>query len=414
MNRVVITGVGAVTPLGKGVPALMQGLAEGRSAVRRMEGWEQYKGLRSLVAAPSDLVDERLIPRQQRRSMGRMSLFAAQAAEEALADAALDPGVVASSGRLGCVIGSTTGSAISLNQVFETMLPARDLTQLTSMMFFQCLSHTAAMNVGQFLGLRGMTLATCSACCSALQAIGAGYDAIRLGRQDLMLCGGAEEIHPTVTGSFDMLMATSIGYNDRPAETPRPFDRDRDGLVCGDGAGVLLLEERDRAIARGARIHAEIAGYHTCTSGTHVSESNREAVAECMRGALDQAGIGASEVDYVNAHATATRQGDAEEAAAIREVFGGETPVSSLKGYLGHTLGASGAIELIASLGMMARGVILPTLNLRTVADDCAGVRHVTAAERRQVGTVLKNSFAFGGINACLVCRRAGRAGGGG
>ena len=262
--------------------------------------------------------------------------------------------------RIGCVIGSTMGSAKSINDTFETMLPDKDLSRLNSTMFFQCMSHTAAVNVAQYLGLNGTIMAPAAACASALHAIGTGYDLIRLGRQDVLLCGGAEELHPTVTGSFDILFATSTKYNDRPQQTPRPFDRDRDGLVCGEGSGLVVLEDYDRAIKRNARIYAEIIGYSTTANGLHVSQSNRESMVSCMQQALEEAGAKPASIDYVNAHATATLQGDQEEAEAIREVFGATVPVSSLKGYIGHTLGASGAIELAASLVDDGAGRDLP------------------------------------------------------
>jgi 3-oxoacyl-[acyl-carrier-protein] synthase II len=298
------------------------------------------------------------------------------------------------------------GSAKSINDAFETMLPNKDLSRLNSTMFFQCMSHTAAVNVAQYLGLNGTIMAPAAACASALHAIGAGYDLIRLGRQDVLLCGGAEELHPTVTGSFDILFATSTKYNDTPQKTPRPFDRDRDGLVCGEGSGLLVLEDYERAIKRNAKIYAEIIGYSTTANGLHVSQSNRESMVVCMQQALRDARIKAEEVDYVNAHATATLQGDQEEAEAIGQVFGPAVPVSSLKGYIGHTLGASGAIELAASLSMMERGVIYPTRNLDTVGSECQGIHHVMQPLKKQVRTVLKNGFAFGGINAALVCRK--------
>ena len=405
LNRVVITGMGCVTPLGRGVPAVLAGFEAGHSAVRKMDGWEQYKGLRSLVGATAELKDEKLIPRQQRRSMGRMSLFAAQAAQDALADTGLERDAAAS-GRMGCIIGSTTGSAISINQAFETMLPDRDLANLSATSFFHCISHTAAMNVAQFLGINGYVTSTCAACASALQALGVGYDLIRLGRQDLMLCGGAEELHPTVTGSFDLLFATSTKFNQQPQLTPRPFDRDRDGLVCGEGSGLLMLENYEHARQRNARIYAEVLGYHTCNSGDHVSESSQPAMATCMREALRHAGLEAVEVDYLNAHATATLQGDREEAQAIREVFGDRVPVSSFKGYLGHTLGASAAIELAVALQGMRNDTLYPTHNLENVSAECAGIQHIIGAPLRQPARVLvKNSFAFGGISAVLVCK---------
>lgn len=405
LKRVVITGVGAVSPLGNDVPSLIEGVQQGKSAVQYMEGWKQYTGLRSLVGAPAELKNEKSIPRQSRRSMGRMSFFAVQATQQALADSGLEQKKL-SSGRVGCIIGSTMGGAESLNDAFETMLPEKDLSQLTSMKFFQCVSHTAAMNVAQYLGLTGCVMATSAACASASQALGAGYDLIRLGKQDVVLCGGAEELHPTVTGSFDVLFATSVNFNDVPQRTPRPFDRERDGLVCGEGSGILVLEEYEHALRRKAKIYAEIAGYHTCGSGVHVSQSNRDAMVLCLRGALASAHVSSSEVDYINAHATATLQGDKEEAEAIKELFGDAVPVSGLKGYIGHTLGASGSLELIVSLAMMEKGVIYPTLNLKTVSLDCEGIHHVMHPLAWDIGVMVKNCFAFGGINAALVCKK--------
>lgn len=405
LKRVVITGIGVVSPFGNGVPALMQGIEEGRSAVRFMEGWDQYNGLQSLVAAPVEMQGEMSIPRLKRRSMGRMSIFAAQAADEALADAGI---TLADEDlwRVGCIIGSTMGSAKSINDVFETMLPDKDLSKLNSTMFFQCMSHTATINVAQYLGLNGTIMAASAACASALHAIGIGYDLIRLGRQDILLCGGAEELHPTVTGSFDILFATSTKYNDNPQKTSRPFDRDRDGLVCGEGSGILVLEDYDRAVRRNATIYAEITGFSTTASGVHVSQSNKESMVTCIKQALADSGVKAEDIDYINAHATATLQGDQEEAEAIREIFGASVPVSCLKGYIGHTLGAAGAIELAATLKMMESGVIYPTLNLENVSDDCQGIQHVMRPLQKPVNTVLKNGFAFGGINAALVCKK--------
>jgi 3-oxoacyl-[acyl-carrier-protein] synthase II len=405
LRRVVITGIGVVSPFGNGVPALMEGITEGRSAVRFMDGWEQYNGLQSLVGAPVEMQGEMSIPRLKRRSMGRMSIFAAQAADEALADAGI---ILADEDlwRVGCVIGSSMGSAKSINDAFETMLPGKDLSKLNSTMFFQCMSHTATVNVAQYLGLSGMVMAASAACASALHSIGIGYDLIRLGRQDILLCGGAEELHPTVTGSFDILFATSTKYNDSPQKTPRPFDRDRDGLVCGEGSGILVLEDYERAVRRNATIYAEITGFSTTANGIHVSQSNRESMITCIRQALEDSGIHAEQIDYINAHATATLQGDQEEAEAIREIFGTSVPVSCLKGYIGHTLGAAGAIELIAALKMMEQGVIYPTLNLENVSQDCEGIQHVMHPLKKQLNTVLKNGFAFGGINAALVCKK--------
>ncbi len=407
MRRVAITGVGAVTPLGNSVEAFISGIERGQCATEFIPEWQKYKGLRCLVGAPVRMQDELLIPRQNRRSMGRLSIFAVQAAQQALRDAKILPEELSSS-RLGCVIGSTMGSAESIAEAFETILPDNDLAKLTSTKFFQCVSHTAAMNVAQYLGIIGVVMATNAACASALQAIGAGYNLIRLGEQDIMVCGGAEGLHPTVVGSFDVLFAASSGFNQSPKKTPRPFDAKRDGLVCGEGSGIVILEDYEKAKKRKAKIYAEIIGYSTHGNGSHVSESNREAIVLCVEEALQRAAVSPQDIGYINAHATATIQGDKEEAAAIRQIFGDTVPVSSLKGNIGHTLGASGAIELIASLMMMERSVIYPTLNLEEPDKDCQGIKHIMKPLNKEINILLKNCFAFGGINAALVCKKEG------
>ena len=405
LKRAVITGMGTVSPLGSDVAEMLEGLNASRSAVRFMEGWDAYKGLHSLVAAPAMAKDALSIPRQSRRSMGPMSIYSVQAAQEAMSSSSLPEGLL-KSGRVGCIIGSTMGGTQSINDIYVNMASYKDLSQLTSMEFFKCMSHTAALNVSQHFGINGIVMATSAACASGLQAIGAAYDLIRLGSQDAVLCGGAEELFPTVTGAFDILFATSTKYNDRPELTPRPFDADRDGLVCGEGAGILVVEEYEHARARGAKIDAEIVGYHTCASGLHVSQSSKDALVVSMRGALSAAKIDPGDVDYINAHATATLQGDKEEAEAIRDIFGDKVPVSSLKGYMGHTLGASGAIESIASLLMMRSGQIYPTKNLDRVADDCQGIWHVQKVLKRPVNCIVKNAFALGGLTASLILKR--------
>ncbi len=405
LKRVVITGLGAITPLGNSVGELICAIESGKSAVEYIPEWEDTIGLRCKVGAYVRMENEKLIPRQSRRSMGRLSIFAVQAAEQAIKDANIRPEQL-TGGRLGCVIGSTMGSAESLAEAFEIMSADKDLSKLPSTKFFQCVSHTAAMNVAQYLGITGYVLATSAACASALQAIGAGFDAIRLGKQDIMLCGGAEGLHPTVVGSFDVLYATSSNYNKEPKKTPRPFDSKRDGLVCGEGSGILVLEDLELARKRGAKIYAEIIGYNSCGNGSHVSESNHQAIVFCIEEALKSAGVNPKDVDYINAHATATIQGDKEEAFAIRQIFQDGVPVSSLKGYLGHTLGASGAIELIASLIMMQKSRIYPTLNLEEPDKDCQGIDHVMKLQDKKINILLKNCFAFGGINAALVCKK--------
>ncbi|MCR4288691.1 MAG: beta-ketoacyl-ACP synthase [Candidatus Scalindua sp.] len=405
MKRVVITGRGVVSALGSDLSSLMEGLSEGKSSVKAMPDWEGYKGLRSLLGAPAELQNEKEIPRKARRSMGRLSLFGVKAAEQAIRDGKVDENLLTSN-RFGCVMGSTMGGAGDFLEAFSTILRNYDISELSSMSFFKCLSHTVTMNVAQYLGIKGYVMAASAACASSLQALGLGYELIRSGRQDVLLCGGAEELHPIVTGTFDILYATSTHYNETPSLSPRPFDKKRDGLVCGEGAGVLLLEEYEHAINRGAPIYGEVIGYSTCGSGTHVSQSSREGMRACMKDALKDAQLNPEDVDYVSAHATATLQGDQAEAAAIGDVFGGQVPVSSLKGYIGHTLGASGAIELAASLEMIAQSIIYPTLNLYDIDPQCNQITHVMKPLKKDIRVVVKNCFAFGGINAALIVRK--------
>ncbi len=368
-----------------------------------MPFWSEYEGLRSLVAAPCEIRGEGEIPRKVRRSMSPMSIMAAQAADEAFSEAGLDKASIGD-GRCGCVTGSTMGSAKVINEAYELVLPEKDFSKLTSMMFFKCMAHSVSANLSQHLGLSGVQMATSAACASGLQAVCTGYDLIRSGRQDVVLCGGAEEIHPTVTGIFDLLYATSTGFNDSPSETPRPFDSRRDGLVCGEGAGILVLESLEHAVARSATIIAEILGYSSLCSADHLSQSDSDSMTRCMRGALADAETAPEEIDYVCAHATGTLQGDAAEALSIANVFGSKVPVSSLKGYIGHTLGASGAIELIAALTMMKNNTLIPGLNLDKPADDCSGISHLKKPQGANVRRFIKNSFAFGGVNVSLVC----------
>ena len=262
-------------------------------------------------------------------------------------------------------------------------------------------------DVAQMLGIRGEVLSPAAACASSLQAIGLGFQLIRAGVLDMAFCGGAEEVNSMVVGSFESIFATApAARNNNPESASRPFDAQRDGLVCGEGAGVIVLESLDSALARNAVIFGEIAGYNTSASGSHISQSDAGAIRDCINAALHDAGVSPGDIDYVSAHATGTIQGDASESEALRQVFGGSVPVSSLKGGLGHTMGASGAIELAACLMMMRDGVIYPTRNLEQPAEDCQGLNHVRQLTSAKINCFIKNCFAFGGINAVLVCRR--------
>ena len=405
MRRVVITGYGVVTPIGYSVPEMMAGLAEGACATKRMPAeWNKFGPLRCQVGAPIEVRDPKAIPRPQRRTMSTMSIIGVQATIQAMAHAGLDPADVPNNPRFGCIMGSTTGSPEAITRTYELLIGTHEYMMLGASEFFRCVSHTVALNVAQYLSVKGVVSATSAACASGLQAVGAAADQIRLGRQDVMVCGGAEELHETTVGSFDILYAASSKFNDSPSLTPRPFDTKRDGLVCGAGAGVIVVEEYEHAIKRGATIHAEILGYHTCSNGTHVSQSDESSMITCMNTALEEAKLKASDIGYVGAHATGTEQGDAAEARALGGVFGANVPVSSLKGNMGHTLGASGPIELAATIEMMKTGTIYPTHHLDEIDPACGGILHVQQKRPHKFDKFLKNSFAFGGINSAIAC----------
>jgi 3-oxoacyl-[acyl-carrier-protein] synthase II len=273
-------------------------------------------------------------------------------------------------------------------------------------MFFKTMNHSCASNTAQALGIRGRVVSPSVACATGTLAIGLAYENILYGVANIMICGGTDEHHVLATAVFDIMSAASCNYNDNPHQTPRPFDVDRDGVVCAEGAGIVILEELEHARERGANILGEIIGFATFSSPGDIANSDSETMADCMDCALSQAGIGAEDVGYVSAHATATTQGDIAEARAICKAVGDKVPVSSLKGHLGHTMAASGALELIASLEMMHNGVLIPTRNLVTVDPDCDVVNLILTKEDITGNVVLKNSFALGGINATILIRR--------
>ncbi len=401
MKRVVITGTGIISPLGNDIASVEDGLRSGRSGIVAMKDWASVAGLRSLVAGLAADFDQKRIPRRARRTMGRVAIMAALAAEDAVADAGLSSEFL-ESGDVGLAISSTTGSPQQMEE-FYTEFASKGVEEQKGTTFMKVMGHTAAANAALHLKVAGRLISPTGACSSSTQSIGLGFEAIKFGLQQAMICGGAEELHPTTAGTFDIVHAASTTFNDRPTHTPRPFDADRDGLVVGEGAAVIVLEERERALARGATVYGEILSFATCGSGLHISAPSSEDMLRCMRGALAGAELRPEDIDYVNAHASGTKLGDSVEAASTRELFGATVPVSGTKGYIGHTLGACGAMETIFCLLMMRSGFIAPTLNLENVSEDCRGLLHVQQEIKTQLSRVLNNSFAFGGINASLV-----------
>ena len=309
------------------------------------------------------------------------------------------------SGRVGVAVGSTTGSPKTYEQFYREFLPKNSIEGIRSGVFFRIMGHSCAANICLALGISGEQWAPPSACSSAAQAIGLGYLLIQAGRQEAMLCGGADEVHPSVTMVFDIVKAASQMHI-LPLATPRPFDLDRDGIVCGGGSGVLVLESLDSALRRKAKIYCEVLGFGHVTDCTHIANPHETSMARAMQNALADAGIDRQAIDYVNAHATGTRLGDIAEASAIYQTFGKDVPVSSLKGHIAHTLGAAGALETIVLLEMLKRQEVVPTLNLEKPDPACHGLNLIQSVGRLPLDTVLKNSFALGGVNAALVLKR--------
>lgn len=405
-HRVVVTGMAGISPLGNDWPAVHRRLVAGRNVITRIDAWTGYKGLNShlgAVAAPFELPPS--FNRKTTRSMGRVALLATLATEWALADAGLLGDPVLTSGRAGIAYGSATGSPDALED-FTGVVWSKSRDGLSATTYLKMMSHTTAANIGVFFGITGRVIPTCSACTSGSQGIGFGYEAIRSGKQTVMVTGGAEELDVREVAIFDTLFATSQ-RNDAPETTPRAFDRDRDGLVLGEGAGTLILEERGHAMARGAPIYAEVVGFGTNSDGSHVTAPNTPTMQAAMELALEDAALRPEAIGYVNAHGTATEQGDAAESRATSAVIGARTPVSTLKNYMGHTLGACGALEAWMTIEMMRAGWFAPNVNLDHPDPACAALDYVVGSGRPlECEYVMKNNFAIGGINTSLIFRR--------
>jgi 3-oxoacyl-[acyl-carrier-protein] synthase II len=405
-RRVAVTGMGIVSPLGDTLGKSLGGLREGRHGIVRMEDWDRVSHLATRLGAPVRTELTAKIPRRASRTMGRVSLLASAATEQALTDAGIGPDEI-HSGAVGLAYGSTHGSSSANEEWARKLIENHGFLGLASTSYLKFMSHTAATNLAVHFGFRGRILTTCAACVSASQAIGYAYENIKHGLADVMVAGGAEELHFSHAGVFDIMYATSRAFNDRPDLTPRPFDEKHDGLVVGEGAGTFVLEEWDRAKKAGKQIYAEIVGFGTNCDGQHATSPSADGMRGAMQLALKDAGLEPTQIDYVNAHATGTPVGDAAESLATHGLFGSRVPVSSLKGHLGHTLGACGAIEAALTIGMLRGDWIAPTKNLEEVDPRCAALDYVRGEPRdAKLSAVMSNKFAFGGMNTSLVFRR--------
>jgi len=406
MNRVVITGMAGLSPIGLDWESVSHNLKNMNTGIRYMEDWEKYQGLDTRLAAPIfDFEKPEHYTRKQTRSMGRVALMATRATELALEQAGLLNDERIQDGRMGVSFGSSSGTPDAAAD-FAQMKLNNSTRGLTATSYIKMMAHTAPVNIGVFFGLKGRVITTSSACTSGSQGIGYAYEAIKFGRQEMMIAGGCEELCATEAAVFDTLFATST-KNDTPDKTPTPFDKNRDGLVIGEGAGSLVLETLESAQARGANILAEIVGFGSNSDGTHVTQPNAGTMQKAMEAALKDAAIDASSIGYVSAHGTSTDRGDVAETTATFNVFGKNIAISSMKSFTGHTLGACGALEAWASINMMNEGWFHATANLSEIDPECGDLDYIKD-EPRQLDTnyVMSNNFAFGGINTSLIFKR--------
>jgi 3-oxoacyl-[acyl-carrier-protein] synthase II len=406
MKRVVVTGMAGITSLGSDWPTIETRLRDAVSGIKAMPEWDRYRDINTRLAGPvTDFVLPPHFTRKALRTMGRVAQLGVRATELALIDAGLREDPQIRSGAMGVAYGSSTGSTDAIREFF-TLLSTGENGAISATTYVRMMGHTAAVNIGVYFGLKGRVIPTSSACTSGSQGIGYAYEAIKFGKQAMMVAGGGEELCVTEAAVFDTLFATST-RNHAPTTTPSPFDRDRDGLVIGEGACTLILEELEHARARGARIYAEIVGFGSNSDGDHVTQPNKLTMETAMRLALDDAQLPPQAIGYVNAHGTATERGDIAESQATQNLYGKHVPISSFKGNLGHTLGACGAIESWFTVEMLRKDWYAPTLNLHNIDPRCGELDYIVGEGRKlQCEYAMNNNFAFGGINTSLIFRR--------
>lgn len=402
MRRVVITGIGIVSCLGNDKETVTEALRNGRSGIRYREDYAEL-GLRSRVAGVVDLDTSELIPRKARRFMAGAAEYAYVAMDRAIADAALDDSQV-SNPRTGLIAGSGSGSTSSLVEATD-LLRSRGVRKIGAFSVPKVMSSTVSAALATPFRILGVNYSITSACATSAHCIGNAMEQIQMGRQDIVFAGGADEEHWSMTMLFDAMGALSMKYNDTPEKASRPYDATRDGFVIAGGAGVVVLEELEHAVTRGAHIYAELVGYGASSDGHDMVAPSGEGAARCMREAISTLDC---PVDYINAHGTSTPAGDIIELKAIAEVFTKRLPpVSSTKSLTGHSLGAAGVQEAIYSLLMLEQDFIAASANIVDLDPEAVGLPIVR--ERRDaagLNAVMSNSFGFGGTNATLVFRR--------
>ncbi len=396
--------MGIVSALGPTVEASAARLRRSENCIETLGELEVFRGLNTHLGCIARFARPAHWNRKTTRTMGPVSEYALAATEQAIEESGLDAATI-ESGRCGVAYGSCSGSVRAHLDLYS-MFASNEVKNITSGTYIKLMPQTTACNLSVHYKTHGRLVPTGTACTSGSLAVGNAYELINHGLQDVMLAGGGEEFSPTQVAVFDTLYATSL-RNDAPKMTPAPYDVDRDGLVVGEGAATLVLEEYEHAKARGAKMLAEVVGFFENTDGTHVTNPNRATMAACLAGALEDAGLKGEAIGYVNGHGTATKAGDVAETNATYDVFKRAVPISSTKSYIGHTLGACGAIEAEMAICMMNSGWFHPTLNLKTPDPECAPLDYI-AGDGRSIDAeyVMSNNFAFGGVNTSLVFRK--------
>jgi 3-oxoacyl-[acyl-carrier-protein] synthase-1 len=400
-REVVITGMGIVSCLGIGADACARSLREGRSGIA-LDPERKALGFRSSLTGKIVGFDpEKVLSRKARKTMPEVGVWAYAASEEARQMAGLSPDDLRGPGA-GVIVGNDSAAAATVEGIDKTRAD-KTTRLLGSGLVFQSMTSSVSMNLSTLYGAQGASWTLAAACSSGAHSVGQAALLVATGLQDVVLAGGAQEINFAAFATFDAINAFSVREDD-PERTPRPFDRSRDGLVPSGGAAMLVVESLERARRRGARVLARVASYAFSCDGDHISLANGKGALRCMEEALGRARLGAGEIEYVNAHATGTLQGDAVEARALATLFGGRgVPVSSTKSMSGHECWMAGASELVYSILMMRDGFIAPTRNLEDPDEACQGLLLPREALPRRPRSVLSNSFGFGGTNAAIV-----------
>jgi len=408
-RRVVITGMSAITPIGHGKDKIVASLQKGISGIKPLREEEFLsRYVHSKVYGTVDYPVEYDFKRNHRKTMGPVAYYACQVAKEVLQQSGLTEDFI-TSGRLGVAFGSIHGSPTTQRNIYRIFCGAEDkiaVKEIGAVDYLKSMVHTTAVNITKMFGITGRVISSGTACTTSSQSIGYGYESVKFGMQDAMLCGGADEYDTTTVAVFDNLLACSTAFNSEPHRTPRPFDKDRDGLVVGEGAGAVMLEDYEFARKRGANILGEVIGFGCNNNGGDMILPNLIGITNTLKLGVETAKINPNEVDLISAHATATKMGDIIEAQAINAVFGDHPFVIGLKSYTGHTMAACGAVETVMTLYMMQEGFIAPTLNLEEIDERCAMLKHVQKIREHKVKTAAIQNFAFGGVNTMLMIKK--------